>query len=386
MGCWNETDAITQLPILHRDKVRVFILTKSPSYGRYAGGGQCQSNGTWFPRGLPIQGEYNDYGGLEEDSIIHDLGSKILLDGIKKDWFELEPEAKMAKMMSYSGSDYISANDLTLENLVDCVSQDNAFIHDGESAIERQRLDDWFESTKEFNTSKDKDSLTIPTLDRSPHEDDREKTSLGIMFVLEEVYQSMINFNPIEAHHHKGGWLYKPSFQILCEEATEWYSKASENVKLHDKLYPSESSQEDGFFDLFFSLNSNRFSVLLSHSDPPFRKGISYYVKHLTSFLRKGTPFDDKEVQLLMNKLVEFFCFSLALTAARKSWEPQSGKGSQSYELDIYKILAKTTLNVCKKRDKETRENGDSVGNLTLKKYQRDHNKKELKRLEGLNK
>ena len=37
----------------------------------------------------------------------------------------------------------------------------------------------------------------------------------------------------------------------------------------------------------------------------------------------------------------------------RKSWGPQSGKGSQNNNTEIYKILANTMLDICRKQDKK---------------------------------
>ena len=53
MGCWNETDALTQLPILPGDPVKLIVVTS-------------HSDELTFPRCFPISGIYDDYGSIEK--------------------------------------------------------------------------------------------------------------------------------------------------------------------------------------------------------------------------------------------------------------------------------------------------------------------------------
>ena len=62
MGSWNETCAISNLPICPGDEVCWVLLTKSP-YAVDSGG--CYYDDFFFVRSLPIVGTYDDYGGIE---------------------------------------------------------------------------------------------------------------------------------------------------------------------------------------------------------------------------------------------------------------------------------------------------------------------------------
>lgn len=90
MGCWAETDGITQLPINCGDKVRVFVILHQDSYpfheGGEGGGGTCYSNDRWSPLGPAIQGKYNDYGGVED--IVYDDNAKMVETILRSGWVQ----------------------------------------------------------------------------------------------------------------------------------------------------------------------------------------------------------------------------------------------------------------------------------------------------------
>lgn len=66
MGCWNATCGLSNLPIQAGDDVLLFVLAESNESRRnqYGGGFSCP-NGRYKPVGLPVHGQYNDYGGIE---------------------------------------------------------------------------------------------------------------------------------------------------------------------------------------------------------------------------------------------------------------------------------------------------------------------------------
>ena len=59
MGCWNGSCFLTNLPIMHGEDVRVFILhNQHPNYGnRY-----CNPTDCYCPLAFSFKGKYNDMG------------------------------------------------------------------------------------------------------------------------------------------------------------------------------------------------------------------------------------------------------------------------------------------------------------------------------------
>jgi len=61
MGCWNETCMLTHLPILVGERtVAVLIAQQHATHNS-----NCYPDGVFQPISLPITGDYDDYGGLE---------------------------------------------------------------------------------------------------------------------------------------------------------------------------------------------------------------------------------------------------------------------------------------------------------------------------------
>lgn len=68
MGCWNGTCGLTNMPIKHGDKIVLFLLRYNIRDGCNGGAGITYQNDMYSPITIPIYGEYNDYGGIENIS------------------------------------------------------------------------------------------------------------------------------------------------------------------------------------------------------------------------------------------------------------------------------------------------------------------------------
>jgi hypothetical protein len=272
MGLWHTTCGVTQLPIRHGDNVRLFILIGKHYYFKDCapiiyGGGICLPNDIWQPIGPAIKGTYNNYGGIE--NIIENQDTEILLKLVKKE-------------------------------LVIC---DNDFAK--ASAIEKMSLSEvlsWIEQDKAKSTLYSNGSQNM----------------LGLMMILEDVYQAMISFKPITSNIS----LFK-SYKL---EFKKWYISLS-NLHLHHTM-------EISYYDLLYI------------------KCIDFYKEKLQECVKNKLLFNNKEVQRICNSAIELLSFSDAMHMARKIWQPQSGKGCQHEDLDIYKKIIKVTNKIIKNRVK----------------------------------
>lgn len=88
MGSWNETCGVTQLPILWKDKVRLFILI--PSMSNDQSSTTCHPEDRFVPFALPVLGTYDDYGGIED--VVQDWNTK-LIEKWARTSFVSEPDA-----------------------------------------------------------------------------------------------------------------------------------------------------------------------------------------------------------------------------------------------------------------------------------------------------
>jgi hypothetical protein len=318
MGCWNETCGITQLPIKAGDKVRLFVLVSQSSYRGEAGGGTCYPTDLWTPLGIPVQGEYDDYGSIE--NFKEGLDTKALLSRIKENWIPFEREYE--KVPPLDKMDLGSA------------------LHWIERGYAKQKVIG-------------------------------KEQSLGAMMVLEEVYQAMISYDFVTAHHTKNGYVYLPYSEILKRDMEEWYQDTYQTYK------DLEGIDDDPVSQMQALLNMARSDRFFGYMD----SGLKEYSKELTDLAKDGKKFTDKKVQKLAQSVIEMKRFSSALMAARKMWVPQSGKGSQDENLDIHKVIAKTVDDIITQREQHNLSDGGSLPDENgYYSYMIEHNEEQAKK------
>jgi hypothetical protein len=110
MGSWNETCAISNLPILAGDDVKLLLLKRSPyadDMGRY--NGVANATEQFIPILSPISGKYNDYGNIED--IVEDSSYELLNNFLTKNH---------TNMVDDDGE---STTDFDLETVIDSIAQ-----------------------------------------------------------------------------------------------------------------------------------------------------------------------------------------------------------------------------------------------------------------------
>lgn len=296
MGSWAETCLITQMPIEYGDKVRAFILVEQQSWrfenGKRAGGGTCHTTDLWAALGPGIQGKYDDHGGI--DHIVEDNDTNLLLSRIKENWITFTEK------------------------------------YDEVSPIESMTLSEalrWIER------------------DKAKFKDRGKDKSLGIAFVLEDIYQAMISFNPIETHdYNKGGYKYMPYHETLKYEFEEHYQN----------LLTLTNMSQDDQFDFMFEFSDTSY---FGHYE---KLGLNQYRHALTNCAKQHLPIESSEVQEIYKSTSDMLKFQYSMSRARKMWHPQCGKGSQDNELDIYRIITGASLNIINYRNKKQQEEYDN--------------------------
>ena len=294
MGCWHETDGITQLPIHAGDQVRLFVLVKHTHWKKNTGGGTCYSNDLWSPIGMPVQGTYDDYGGIED--IVENFDTEILANKLREGWVPFTDKYKTVS----------NIKDMPLSEMLHWIERGNGIY--------------------KYVTG---------------------EQPLGIMFMLEEIYQAMINYNPIVSHHdyENRTYEYMPLKESINQGFKNWYVKALQS-------YQSLKSQGESLpeFRLSLSLMSDMFF-------DDYRDNACYTYKLVAEkLIFSETPFEDQKVQELLQSISQIKLVSYAMEEMRKMWHPQCGKGSQGSDLDLYKKINQTSNNIMDARDKKFEE------------------------------
>jgi len=298
MGSWCETCGITQLPINYGDKIRVFALVGKDR--QMKGGGCCYSDDIWSPIGPAIQGTYDDYGGVE--NIVDNEEARLVLARLKKGWLPFESTREKVTPLV----------DMALEEAFHWIER-------GEAKL--------------------KEPL-------------RKEEPLGIFFVLEDVYQAMIKFDMISTSHDYDAhiYIYEPMSKSVKSRVEKWYrSMMSQHLGIKD--LPQN--------DMRRLISATREIVdeqLFDWRD----SGGTLFRNTLRDQVSNGLPFEDPQVQTICNALCDYFRFQGAVVMARKTWTPQSGKGSQDSDDSMHSLLAKVTLEIIKARYDHYREENET--------------------------
>jgi hypothetical protein len=295
MGSWNGTCGVTQLPIFYGNKIRAFVLSyQITELSPIEGGGTCYSNDIWKPLVSSVQGTYNDYGNIE--NIVSNVGSDLLQKKLRSILLPFEEEYE----------EVTPIESMPLQEMLYWIERNKA-------------------NYKNYSG---------------------EKAPLGVMLVLEDIYQAMISFygsqigvyrNPVKYSEYE----YMPIRTI------------------YEKLV------EEAYLDLLAiaKLTDNNESVLRAFQHSQNFWGTGYlchesYFNYLSDLAQQNVAYEDDRIQQIKNIIVNDMLFSSALSDARKMWMPQCGQGSQNAELLIYKAIAKATNNVIKKRERQDRKEG----------------------------
>jgi hypothetical protein len=318
MGCWNETCAITQMPIHVGDPVVLVFLTKVDRHAENHNG-FCNVNDIWTPKFLPVFGEYDDYGGLEE---------------IQENW--------------------------NTEYIVDSLK----------SELMTVRL-----STPAKHTSPDPDDLHA-------EREDLDLASFGLSDVLEQIHSNKVWVPGVQKTLPVGWcmmhrWVWDHMTRIL---ERDWRPNITlDTVVAHGEAYYDamlmrhaqvRESSEGSALGMLLKY-SRRALVNWENSFHVFGEsgsqldnygtltGIRNYDEVLWKLAEAGTPVQDAQVQQVLRALAELLVFLNNMRGLRKFWSPQAGKGSQNTSDEAHLTLHELCVLKIKERMREYEEQDD---------------------------
>lgn len=301
MGSWSETCGITQLPIFNGDPVRLFFLNLvgNPEVNH---AGHCYSNSIWSPQYLPVAARYNDYGGVED--VVENSLTRHIINSVRDDLIAMRLRAG-ASEVSERKNDTLDIEDFGIEDLVEQIHED--------------RL--WTSGT----------SRDLP---------------MGWMMVHEWVYQQLTE--QIDLY-----WRGAATRTQVYTQGVQFYQCLLQQVKSPRWL---TFGKRFVFYQIEDQHRDNIFSSLCNRSglDSYLQlRGIEQYLGLLSFYAEKELHLESTEVVEVLAALSEFFCFRSNMSAMRKQWAPQSGKGSQQGEFDAYRRLFEGALKWMAQRERE---------------------------------
>lgn len=296
MGCWSETCAISNLPISAGELTYLIILTKNPFKDKDGKTG-CYYNDHWFLRALPILGEYDDYGRIEnwEENWIHDL----ILEQFKLDLISEEQN----EQGSTRGVPPLNVGNLTFANLIDWFKEGKVKVRSG-VGIGRSELP------------------TVACLVRK----DVWDTLLQMSWA---DWQSMHSMQKMEEDIKK----YMPLYQ-------EAYKKASSSKHSLGVCFEFDDLVSNTWFDNSFITRFRAYP-----KPGPTRYGsYEFFKKWVDDKLVKNEITEEEAFRKYL-KIGEVVHVESMLGILRKSWHPTTGTGSQDQD---WEQNLKFNLNIAK--------------------------------------
>lgn len=288
MGCWNETCGITQMPIYSGDPVVLVLLTKVDRHTENHGG-FCYSNDVWTPKYLPVFGEYDDYGSLE--NIEENWNTQFIVDQLRQELAQVRLTQPTPKAdATYADTRKHFALDLDAFTVNDVLDQ----IHE--------------------------DRVWVPGV--------RDNLPVGwcmmhrwvwdhMIQVMDRDWRENISLETVGAH---GEAYYEAMMNRYAEVRA-----ISDDVAMGLLLKHSRRSLVD-WENAFavFSESGSRLDSYLTLS------GLRSYDDVLWKLAEAGEPVQDAQVQQVIRALAEMLVFINNMSGLRKFWSPLTGKGSQN--------------------------------------------------------
>lgn len=285
MGCWNETCAISNLPIRAGDPTYLVMLTNTP-WEYKDGRTGCYFNDHWFLRALPVLGEYDDYGKIEnwEENWIVDL----INDQFKIDLVPNEQNSREELL----GIPAQAVENINFDNILDWLREGNVKVRSGLGGAREElnvvkcliRKDVWDlllqMSWKDWRN----------TYSHSKTEEDIRK----YIEILLECHR--------RTAHTKDAWRFRSEFENLVSDC--WY--------------------ENSFISPFYANPK---------PGPTLTGGYEFFKRWIDDRLING-DFSEEEAFQKYLKVGEVVHVELMLSSLRKSWCPTTGSGSQDQEWD----------------------------------------------------
>lgn len=359
MGEWNQTCALSRLPIRSEDKVMWMLLVQSRYLyqrdGRLNAG--VEPCAFWVPRCLPIMGEYDSYGRIDnaEPGILQDM----VLDMFRLDMVDRKRDGRMKTL----GTPALNRKNLTLALLQD-------WLHDGyvmvdQNAVEREEAIKQLALSQEIDKLVRKGSKEKRETDKKPFSGIskrwRRAAKLPVeavpvvrIMILKDVWDHLCTM-PI-CREMFGGFSFDDIRQHVDEFVADLVRQREERKQetesilgglhktypVHDEvldfgvIYPEKTAQNKGLEEL----KRSRSFYFLEQTGGPYSMSVGRQVKMARDGVIDGT-ISEQDATTIFHRAIDFAIVRSHVNELRITWGPQTGEGSQLTGLDSHMRFAK---------------------------------------------
>ena len=357
MGEWNETCAFSRLPIQGGDKVMWMLLVQSrylyEQDGRLNAG--VYPDAFWVPRNLPVVGEYDTYGGIEnvETGIVQEMA----LDMLRLDMVDKGRTSRMRII----GIPTPTRKNLTFDRL-------QGWLHEGCVRVDNNTVER-IEAVKHMTVDRQIDELVRKSSKQKRDTDKKLFSGVSKMWrraarlpvvpvpvirimILKEVWDYLcemppcremfgnISFNTIRQHVG----------EFVDDLVRQREGRKQETKTLLDglnKIHPvHDDALELGVIDLEKAKKNpgleelKRSFYYLGCSGGPYSMSVGRQMEIAYEWVRDGT-ISEQDATTVFHRAIDFAAVSSHINELRITWAPQTGEGSQTSALDSHMRFAK---------------------------------------------
>lgn len=366
MGSWNETCALSNMPIKPGDSIYVILITQNPYLEEHAGRAGCYPWDHWFQRSLPVLGTYDDYGRISIDAKESDLVETVL-DQFRFDLVEF----------SQGPNEYhdlkASRTDLTWETLEALLGEGRAWI-DKEAAHKASRNDSKLRAAHEraLQAQAEQDAK-LSDEQRKYVEESRQKYQ-DREDARDALFRSIYPGCTPGSSPVVRVYVRKDVYDIVMQHTMESFSSMRKTVtisQLRDEagqyadamLKDLSSSETDisvrrimvgGQFHrdhVFASHMSSIGGIFLPYGNTP-RSALEHCFKQYAHSNARGRKKIERSIHAAAARLAETILLTDFLVDHRMTWHPTTGTGSQAenvyesakFHLDVARLSADIVL------------------------------------------
>lgn len=302
MGCFNETDALSQIPIVHGDPVKLFVLRINPISGAFCG---CEEPATVLS--LPISGTYDDYGCIE--NIVEDWSTKAFLmyanNELQRGAWRLAVRAEKLAKFEMPLCKYPYEN---IQDLLKAIKNGYLIVYDTRST-------EMLEWIKKHCPPEHVDKLDKIGASDSEH-------SIGLMMINDPIYEVALKLGDFNIG---GGYADKIRAKI-----NSFIAQANSEENTEELVWRSDLT------DIFRMTCGNELENVY---------GSHFIVKDNRAI-----------VPQIIERLIDFTRLYVFMQQTRKFFFPQSGAGSQCAQFDLIATFLRFASEYAEARQKKQEE------------------------------
>ena len=329
MGSWNGTCAVSQVSITSGTKVKAVIIKNNVQMPEASG--YCYNGGYASPFSFVIDGIYNDYGAM--DSIEENKASELF-----KQYFVESLSIGNLRVNADKYSDYemfpdgnIDYSKASTEDLIKVIERDRVFVNDSYYNYKTERMEKAWVNIGIMMVHKDIFELVRDSLYNSLDWDYKDFTKEGLeedcLYMIEDQFEST-RLDSLSTSEIK-------ELELDLEKWKDNPNKVKQiNKDIAMVIKVASLSRNNWITNRKSGRRSNQVRILRGSEGTDMKVYDRYH-----SYLRDNYKAEDKEDIQVM--LVDMVVLINIMTALRKSWASQAGKGSQSFLEEVYFGLAR---------------------------------------------